>query len=152
MANGVAEVESLAEAVLQGILGDDALLDGHAVGQHTLEGGEVELLGAEIEIHQFCPHRLVGDESVLQHLGIAGEDVFAVEGAQELCVENDRGGIVEHPDLILQSTEVDACLAADAGVDHGEQGGGDVDVVDAALEGGCCKAAQISHHATTYIY
>ena len=41
MAYGVAEVEGFAEAVLQGILGDDALLDGHAVGQHALEGGEV---------------------------------------------------------------------------------------------------------------
>ena len=41
MAHGVAEVEGFAEAVLQGILGDDALLDGHAVGQHALERGEV---------------------------------------------------------------------------------------------------------------
>ena len=37
MAHGVAEVEGFAEAVLQGILGDDALLDGHAVGQHALK-------------------------------------------------------------------------------------------------------------------
>ena len=41
MAHGVAEVEGFAEAVLQGILGDDALLDGHAVCQHALKGGEV---------------------------------------------------------------------------------------------------------------
>ncbi len=37
MAHGVAEVEGFAEAVLQGILGDDALFDGHAVGQHALK-------------------------------------------------------------------------------------------------------------------
>ena len=89
---------------------------------------------------------------MLEHLGIAGKDVLAVEGAEELRAEDDRGGIVEHPDLILQSTEVDARLAADAGVDHGEQGGGDVDVLDAALESGCREAAQVGDHAAAYIY
>ena len=135
MSHGVTEVERFADAVLQGILGDDALLDGHAICQHALESGEVERLGAEIECDQFCPHLLVGDESVLEHLGIAGEDILVVEGAQELCVENDRCGIVKHPDFVFQTSEVDACLASDTGVDHSEQGGGDVDVVDATLEG-----------------
>ena len=41
VAYGVAEIECLANAVLQGIFGDDALFDGHAVGQHALEGGKV---------------------------------------------------------------------------------------------------------------
>ena len=41
MPNSMPEVERLPYAVLQRILGDDALLDGHAVGQHTLKGGEV---------------------------------------------------------------------------------------------------------------
>ena len=89
---------------------------------------------------------------MLEHLGIAGKDVLAIEGTQKLCAEDDRSGIVEYPDLVLQTSEVDACLTADAGIDHGEQGGGDVDIIDAALEGGCRKAAQIGHHAATYIY
>ena len=152
MTYGVAEVQGLADAVLQRILDDDTLLDSHAVGQHTLETGKVERFVDEIEMHQFCPHCLVGDESVFEHLGIAGENVLVVESAQELCTEYDRSGIVEHPDLVLQSTEIDACLAADAGVDHSEQGGGDVDVVDATFEGRCRKAAQIGHHAPAYIY
>ena len=152
MTCSVAEVECLAYTVLQRILGDDALFDGHTIGQHALEGGQVELLGIEIEIQQFCPHRFIGDEPVLEHFGIAGKDVLAVEGTQKLCTENNRSSIVEHPDLILQTSEVNACLAADAGVDHRKQGGGDIDVIDAALESGCRKAAQISHHATSYIY
>ena len=41
------------------------------------------------------------DEAVLQHLGIAGEDVFAVHGPQELGVEDDLklSDIMRLPDL-----------------------------------------------------
>lgn len=37
VANGVAEVKRLADAVFQGVFGNDALFDGHTVGQHALK-------------------------------------------------------------------------------------------------------------------
>ena len=91
------------------------------------------------------------DEAVLQHLGIAGEDVFAVHGPQELGVEDDAAGVVEDADFVFQSAEVDACLSAYAGIDHREQGGGYINIRYAALERRCCKAAQVGDHAAAEV-
>ena len=107
---------------------------------------------SNFKIHQFRPHLLVGDEAVLQHLGIAREDILLIQCLQELRVENHAGGIVKDPDLVLQSVEVDTGLSAHGGIDHREQRGGDVDVIDAPLEGGGRKAPEVGHHAATYIY
>ena len=89
---------------------------------------------------------------MLEHLGIARAYVLRVECLQECGVEDDGIGIAEHTHLVFQATEVDARLAANAGVDHGEQGGGDVDVVDTPLERRGGEASQVGHHAPTYIY
>ena len=75
-----------------------------------------------------------------------------VKGAQERRVEDDAAGSAEDPDLILQTAEVDARLAAHGGIDHGEQRRGDVDVVEAALEGGGGKAAKVCHHAAAEVH
>ena len=71
---------------------------------------------------------------------------------QELRVEDHGACIVEDTDFVLQPPEVDTRLSADARIDHRKQGRGDVDVVDASLEGGGSKASQVGHHTTTYIY
>ena len=59
--------------------------------------------------------------------------------------------MVEDADLVFQSAEVDAGLAANGGIDHGQQGGGYINIMYAALEGGGGKASQVGYHAATEI-
>ena len=92
------------------------------------------------------------DKSVLQHLSITGEDVFAVHSPQKDGVEDDGAGIVEHADLVLQASEVDARLATHGGIDHRQQCRGDVDVVESALKRGSRKAAEVGHHAAAEVH
>ena len=139
MADGVSEVEGLADALLVRVFLHDSLLDSHTGTYHLRELEKVGLL--EVEVEKFGKDFLVADESVLEHLCIARADVLGIERLKEFGVEYHSVGSVEHADFVLQSVEVDSCLSAYAGIDHGEEGGGNVDVLDATLEGGCCKTA-----------
>ena len=131
------------------IFGDDALLHSDALPHHLLKDGEVRLLNVEGEVA--AEHGIIGDESVLQHLGITAAQVLRVEGLQELRVEDDGAGSIEDTNLILQASEVDARFTPDAGIDHGQQRRGDVDVGDAALEGGGGEAPEVRNHATAQV-
>ena len=57
-------------------------------------------------------------------------------------------GLVEGADHVLAEGVIDAGLAADGGIDLGQQGGGDLDEGDAALVAGGGKAGHVAHHAT----
>ena len=94
---------------------------------------------------------LGADEAVLDHFGKAGAEVGHVEGAQELGTYDNGLGGVEGANFVLERVVVDAGLATYGCVDHGEQGGGDVDAADATLIGGCGKAAKVGDHAAAYI-
>ena len=146
VADGVAQVERLADAALQGVGHDDALLHRHRVGHHAGEG--VEVGRAEVEVEQGGPCVVVAQQAVLEHLGIARAEVGRVEGGEEGGVYEGELGLAEHADFVFQSEEVDARLAAHGGVDHGEQRGGQVDEGDAALEGGGGEPAQVGDHAS----
>lgn len=52
-------------------------------------------------IEQFCPMLFVVNQTVFEHLRIAGEDILMVEGTQERGVDDDTMGVVEDPDLVL---------------------------------------------------
>ncbi len=132
VAGGVAEVQGLADALFRGVFGDDALLDGNAPANG---GSELFAIHCNLFPDQLSPVLFAVYESVLEHLGIAGEDVLVVEGAEEGGVEDDAAGIVEDTNLVFQSTEIDARLAAHGGIDHREQGGGYINIRYTALEG-----------------
>lgn len=48
------------------------------------------------------------------------------KSAQESSIDKDVRGLPERPDEVLAEGRVDSSLAADRGVDHGEQGCGDL--------------------------
>ena len=75
-----------------------------------------------------------------------------VERTQKLAGEDDSGGAVEDTDFVLQSSEVDARLAAHTGVDLAEQRRRDVDIGDAALEGTGSETTQVCHHAASQVH
>ena len=61
---------------------------------------------------------LTVDQTVLQHLRVARQDILCIESLQELGVEDHGRSIVKHADLVLQSPEVDTRLPAHTGIDH----------------------------------
>ena len=127
VADGVAEVERLTNTLLGGILLDDARFDSD--GTLHLSGIDGEAAGRNVDGEEGAQVVGVGDEAVLDHLGEAGEEVVAVEGAEEGAVDHHAVGLVEGADLVLEAVEVDARLSAHGGVDGGHEGGGDVEDV-----------------------
>ena len=53
--------------------------------------------------------------------------------------------------MVFAAVEVDGCLAADCGIDHADEGGGDVDVADAALIAGSHEATEVGDAATAEV-
>ena len=146
----MAEVECLADAVLVWVVGNDVFLHGDGRSHHALQLSEVGLHDVEVDVLR--PHLRVAYQRVFEHLGVARTEVCGVERVEEASVDDDVACVGERPDLVLQSAEVNACLASHRCVDHGEQRCGDVDEVDAALEGGSSEAAKVGHHAATEVH
>ena len=73
----------------------------------------------------------VGDESRLHDLGHARDDLVARQRLQRGEVDEHRERLMEGADQVLACIGVDAGLAADRGVHHGEQRGRHVHDVDA---------------------
>ena len=142
---GMSQVQSLADTLLGGVFLYDTFLYGYALGYHLLQVGVVYVV--QVEGDELGPVLRIADNAVLQHLGITGTDVIGIQSAQEVGTEDDGAGAVEDTYLVLQSAKVDACLASHAGIDHTQQCGGDIDVLNAALEGAGSKAAQVRNHA-----
>ena len=125
--DGVAEVERLTNALFGGILLDDARFDSD--GTLHLSGIDGEVARRNVDGEEGAQMVGIGDEAVLDHFGEAGEEVVAVEGAEEGAVDHHAVGLVEGADLVLEAVEIDARLSAHGGVDGGHEGGGDVEDV-----------------------
>ena len=89
---------------------------------------------------------------MFQHLGISGAHIFSIQGLQELCVYHHGHCFAEGAHFVFQAVEVDARLTAYGCIHHRQQCGGDVDEVDAALEGGRGKASEVGHHSSAQAY
>src|SRR5699024_3384268 len=124
-------VEDLAAAGFRDVLGHDFGLDSDGAFDEFSEHGAVDgadpalrMGGDEVE------NGGIGDETGLDDLGEAGEEFVRRQGAQRVEVDEDPGRGVEGPDEVLAFGGVDAGLAADGGIDHTQDGGGDVDDPD----------------------
>ena len=91
------------------------------------------------------------DKTVLQHLGVPGEEVVGIEAAQELRFKKYTGGRCENTDFVLQPVEVDTRFASYGSIHHGQQGGGDIDIGNAPFEGRSGETTQVGHHAATQV-
>ena len=149
MSDGVPQVEGFADAVFVGVLLYDVLFDLYGASHQLLEAGVVGVAG--VEVQQFCPMGNVAYQSVFQHFGIAGEEVVAVQRAQEFGFEQYILCRIESSDFIFQPVVVYACFASYGSIDHGEQCGGQVDVGYAPLERGGGKAPQVGYHASAKV-
>ena len=116
----------------------------------ALQTGVVDVL--QVEGHEFGPVAFGADESVFQHFGVSGADVLVVQCPQEFRVDKYACSRAECADFVFQAVEVDSRFPAHGRVHHGEQGGGDIDVAYASLEGGGGKAAKVGHHASSQVH
>ena len=84
---------------------------------------------------------------MLDHFTQAADQLASGQAAQDIGVDEDQAGLVEGADQVFSQPVVDRGLAADAGVDLRDDGGGHLDKGDAAEEGGGHEAGQVADHA-----
>ena len=144
---GVAVVQSRPHTRLFAlVLADNARLDRHAAPDRLCRGLAIELedrLGVLLEKRQ---QSFVSDEGVLDDLCPAGEVLAGRQRPQGRHVGDHHARLVERADHVLRARMIDADLAADRSVDHGEQAGGRVDQRYAAGVGRCDEAREVGDH------
>ncbi len=89
----------------------------------------------------------VADGAVLDDLGHAGGEFLRGQRGERVEIGNDEARLVERADEILTLGQVDAGLAADGAVDHGEERGGNLDEGDTAQVARGDEAGEVAHHA-----
>ena len=149
VADGVAEVEDHAEAVLFFVLTDDIGFDADGGGYDFGEGGGVageDEAGILLHVGE---EAWVVDDAGLDGLLEAGAEFGGGQGAEKVGVGEDGEGMVEASDEVLAGGEVGSGFAAEGGVDLGEEGGGDLNVWDAAHVDGGEESGEVADNATT---
>ncbi len=89
----------------------------------------------------------VADDTVLDHLREAGDELATRQRREGVDVGNDEPRLVERADQVLAAWVVDARLAADGGVDLRQQRGGQLDDGQAAQQRRRREAAEVADDA-----
>ena len=144
MADGVAEVERLAHALLGLVLLDDVLLEPQAAADDLAD------LVVHVAVFKDGEQLRVGQQAGLDRFGQTVDEVAAGQGGQGVRIHDDQLRLPERTHDVLGVTQIHGGLAADGRVDHGEGGGGAVDEVDAAHIDGSGKTGQIAHDAAAH--
>ena len=144
VADGVAEVQGLAHALLSLVLLHDVLLEPQAAADDLAD------LGIHVAI--FKDREQLG---VCQQAGLDGfcqtvDEVAAGQGGKGVRIHDDELGLPESAHDVFGIAQIHGGLAADGGIDHGKGGGGAVDEVDAPHVDGSGKTGQIAHHAAAH--
>lgn len=149
VADGVAEVEDHAEAVLFFVLTDDVGFDADGGGYDFGEGGGVAGEDEVGVLFHVGEEAWVVDDAGLDGLLEAGAEFGGGQGAEKVGVGEDGERMVEAADEILAGGEVGAGFAAEGGVDLGEEGGRDLNVGDAAHVDGGEESGEVADDAAT---
>jgi hypothetical protein len=149
MAEGVAEIEDIADAQLvEFVLLDDGGFELDAACDDFDEGLWVELEDFfEGWAFEGLVEGGVADKAILDDFGEAGPEFALRQGAQESEVAEDEFGLGEGSHDVFDAAEVDGDLAANARIDGGKEGGGDLDEGDAAAVDRGGKSSEIADDA-----
>ncbi len=142
---GVAEIEQRPLALL-GLVGDHDPRLGRAARRdrlRTRRSAGKDLAPARFEKFEKIP---VVDQAVFDHLGVAGAELPLAQRVEGAGIGKDEGGLVERADQVLAVRRVDARLAADAGIDLRQEGGGNLNEAHAAAQRGGAEAGQVADH------
>ena len=91
--------------------------------------------------------RLVADDPGLDDLGQAGPELGAGQGAQQIGIDQHQLRLFERAHQVFPRRQIDRHLAADAGIHHRQQAGGDLDERHAAQPRGRDESGQIADNA-----
>ena len=147
VADGMAEIENGAHALLRGVLLHHAHLHRNRTLDERGQGGFVALANRLHAVFHVGEQLGVADGAGLDDFAQPAE-VFAFrQRGQQAGIRHHHARRVEGADQVLAERVVDARLAADAAVHHGQKGGGHVDQGDAPHVAGGHEAAQIADDA-----
>jgi hypothetical protein len=90
--------------------------------------------------------RLVAEHSIFSYLGIAGAELPRRQRIEHRGVGDDEHGLMEGAEQVLALRRIDPGLAADGGIDLGQQRGRHLDEIDAAAQDRSGKAGEIADH------
>ena len=90
---------------------------------------------------------VVAEHAVLDHLGVAGPHLAVRQGFQHRKIGQHQPWLMEGADQVLAAGGVDGGLAADRRIYLGQQGGGDLHEIDAALVDRRREPGQVADHA-----
>ncbi len=153
VAKGVSKVQEGPRARLSLVLRDHGGLQGHVPmdairGCRFLKITETSdiALQKRHQISPLTPRRRGLDDGMLDHFRPTGGEVPDGQRAEKLRIDNDQRWLIKSPDQILANLMVDAGLAADAAVHHGQQAGRDLDQSKTAETGGRDEPGEVSDH------
>ena len=146
MAEGVAQVKQSTVALL-GFIGGHHLGLVTATAQYRFRhrdrvaGGQRRLI-----VQQPLEKRRIADQAILDYLGHAGGEFPLRQGVEHGGIDHHGAGLMEGADHVLAARVVDGGLAAHRGIHLGQQGGGDLDKVHAALVAGGGETHHVTDH------
>ena len=147
VADRVAEVQHAAQPALALVLLHHLGLDPAGRGDRVLHRHPVPAAQARRGLADRGEERAVAEDRALEDLVGARAELADRQRRQERGIDDHRARLVEGPDHVLGLRVVDAHLAADRAVDHGEQSGRDAHPVDAAHPGRGGEAREVAHDA-----
>jgi len=83
-------------------------------------------------LFQGLEQRAIAEQTVFDHLGHAGGKLARRQGGQQVRGDEDPAGLVERAGQILAGLEIDAGFPAHRTIDHRQQGGGQLIIIDSA--------------------
>lgn len=149
MTDRMAEVQRLTDAVLFRVFLHDTFLYGYGLGDHPVQEGiidlriEVEQQDGSVNIHRT-------DKRMLDHFGIAGKQVVAVERTQELTIDKDTFGWIKEPTSFFKPLKL-IPVFPHGRIDRSHQGSRDIDGPQSAFESRTGEASHIGNHTAAQI-
>ena len=147
---GVPVVQDLPRPRLGEVLADHGGLDGHGARDELGERGRVPPDDVGGIGHHAVQDDRIGDEPALDDLAQPRPQLVKGERLENGQVAYDGRRRVEGADQVLARRGVDAGLPAHGRVDHGQEGGGDVDDGHAPQPGRRGEADQVGRRAPAH--
>ena len=88
----------------------------------------------------------ITNQAILDHFRITGGQFTRRQGLQHPRINQHQTRLIERTDHVLAAGMIDGCLAPHRGIHLGQQGGGHLYEVNAALVAGCREADHIADH------
>src|SRR6185369_4340516 len=149
VADGVSEIENLAQAMFPLVGGDYVRFQTHRVGDDSLQQLRITRENLAAIVFEQTEQLGVADDSRLQRFIKACIVLTLRQGGENRGIDEHGLGLVECADKILASAKIDASLTADRRVDLGKDRRGNLDEIHTAHVEGREQAGNVPDDAST---